>query len=163
MKLEVLDVGYGNRPYGDVNVDPRKLRLKNFIRAVGQQLPFQESAFKFVHCSHVLEHCLEPTKVVDECKRVVSGSIIFKVPNNPIWDLNDWSHLYSWNRHTFKHFLMKQGFKKVRILSGHRLPMLDISLLRQKTMLKRWLDTLFFVIIRKLLREENEIIGICEK
>lgn len=158
----ILDVGCGNNPHGDVNIDIRKLRHKNFIRAEGSYLPFKASVFNIVYCFHVLEHSLEPTRIIEECKRVVNGSIIFKVPNNPIWDLNDRSHLYSWNRYTFEHFLMKHGFRRVQVLSGHRLPMLDIRILRQKTMLKKWLDTLFFVIMRKLLKEENEIVGICE-
>jgi len=154
-----LDVGCGPlRTTGDINIDIRKIKRKGFIRADAHYLPFKSNVFKTVLCSHVLEHCTNPAQVIQECKRVTNGHLIFKVPNNPIWDLNNETHLFSWNKYTFRNLLERQGLN-MTITPGYRCTLLDSALLRRKKFLMRWLNLFLFVIMRGLMKESNELIA----
>lgn len=93
-----LDVGCGIRYKGLVNLDIRitgynpevvsnqKLfmdckQIPNFIRADGQYLPFQDSVFEIVYCSHLIEHVHRPLKLLKELIRVSRDKIIIECPH----------------------------------------------------------------------------------
>jgi len=88
----VLDVGSGNgpTPAADVLCDrfvcddtervaPLKLD-RPFVCGDVHDLPFADSAFDFVYCSHLLEHTIDPTRAIAELQRVARGGYI-EVPS----------------------------------------------------------------------------------
>ena len=67
------------------------------------QLPYEDNAFDTVYSSHVLEHCKEPLKVVQESVRVATRRIIHVVPDGNVEDKNFGTpHLRVFNRKNFK-------------------------------------------------------------
>jgi len=92
-----LDVGCGNRPTGDVNIDlffgqetlhldslkPRKIKRakKNPIKCDAHFLPLRNRSFDTVYSSHLLEHVKNPSKVLIEMLRVTKHKVIFVVPH----------------------------------------------------------------------------------
>ena len=90
--MEILDVGCGSKPKGDVNVDllieddewkhkvdPR--RIPNFIKADAHYLPFKDKAFKTTIMNHTLEHLRNPVLVISEIVRITREEIKIAVPN----------------------------------------------------------------------------------
>lgn len=95
--VQTLDVGCGDRPKGNVNLDRnvgrteelyfqhRKINPKqipNFIQADAHYLPFRKNSFNKVYCFHTLEHLADPIKVLKEIIRVVNGEIEIRLPNH---------------------------------------------------------------------------------
>jgi hypothetical protein len=76
---ETLDIGCGDRPKGDVNVDLNRQRAPNFVLASCEFLPFRDKAFRSATCYHVLEHLENPVLTVREVRRV-SEAADFRVP-----------------------------------------------------------------------------------
>lgn len=94
-----LDVGCGNRPTGDVNVDlyineetlhldtlnrPKLVESKNTknpVKADAHYLPFKDGSFGEVYSNHVLEHLENPTQALREMLRVSRYKVVFKIPH----------------------------------------------------------------------------------
>jgi len=93
-----LDVGCGNKPRGDVNVDlflnektlhvdSRKLvfinarNIPNPVKGDAHALPFRSKCFEEVSAYALIEHCNKPSKVISELFRVSNGKIVFTVPH----------------------------------------------------------------------------------
>ncbi|MFB0522304.1 MAG: class I SAM-dependent methyltransferase [Candidatus Bathyarchaeia archaeon] len=94
-KTEVLDVGCGHEPKGDVNVDlfmkatphrspdqrvcdDKPLDVKafpNFVCADACYLPFQDEVFSRAFSSHTIEHVGDPEKMLNELVRVSKHSV----------------------------------------------------------------------------------------
>jgi len=76
--MKVLDVGCGDRPTGDVNLDLFFYgKWKNFIIGEAHHLPFKNQVFDKVHSKHCLEHLENPPKFFEEAKRVLKkGGIL---------------------------------------------------------------------------------------
>ena len=87
-----LDVGCGDNPLGDVNVDIYKKsnpqirenkgfypvpykEIPNFIIADAHYLPFPNATFRKTFCYSVLEHVSNPFKALKELLRVTNGTI----------------------------------------------------------------------------------------
>jgi ubiquinone/menaquinone biosynthesis C-methylase UbiE len=102
----VLCIGCGALPEGDVNVDafpsdrsqcshdwnPRKTR--NFVLADAAHLPFRDKAFSEVRARHCLEHLHAPVSAVKEWSRVCYGKVRVWVPSQ--WKRDHMSaHLYA--------------------------------------------------------------------
>jgi ubiquinone/menaquinone biosynthesis C-methylase UbiE len=90
--MEILDVGCGSKPKGDVNVDllvendewKRKVdpkRIPNFIKADAHHLPFKDKAFKTTIMNHTLEHLRDPILAISEIARVTRDEMKVTVPN----------------------------------------------------------------------------------
>ena len=67
-------------------IEKAKRRLGDratILRADGEDLPFEDATFDRVYCSEVLEHVIDPKKVVAEMRRVVrdDGTVVVSVPN----------------------------------------------------------------------------------
>lgn len=89
-----LDIGCGNFPRGDINIDlfpekgmyrtwKEKLRVKdisNFVRADAHYLPFKDNSFNLVSSYQVLCHVRNPSEVLAEMIRVANGKIVATVP-----------------------------------------------------------------------------------
>jgi len=72
--MKVLDVGCGDRPAGDVNLDRFYYgKWKNFIIAEAHRLPFKNNAFEKVYSKHCLEHLEKPLMFFREAKRVLKN------------------------------------------------------------------------------------------
>jgi ubiquinone/menaquinone biosynthesis C-methylase UbiE len=70
--LKILDVGCGNSPKGDVNVDLFfHVRCENFVIGEVHHLPFKTSVFENVYSKHCLEHLESPLQFFKEAKRVL--------------------------------------------------------------------------------------------
>ena len=66
----ILDVGIGNRPRGDVNLDVWPNPLCNVVGDV-QHLPIKEGSVSKILCSQVIEHLDNPCLAISEIKRVM--------------------------------------------------------------------------------------------
>jgi len=93
--LMILDVGCGNSPKGDVNVDlypghsehrkgasirnPKLIR--NFVVADALHLPFRDKSFDYVRSSHLIEHLSNPTLFLCECIRVCRKKVKVVCPH----------------------------------------------------------------------------------
>jgi 2-polyprenyl-3-methyl-5-hydroxy-6-metoxy-1,4-benzoquinol methylase len=157
--LLTLDVGCGGYPRGDVNIDIRlKKGVPNFVLSDAHHLPFRTETFGFVYCSHVLEHCLNPCKVLEEIERVVNGKVVIKVPNMGVWDARDSSHIYSWTKYSFQSFL-ERHFRKVSIGAGTHL--FSRPVLRKYTLVKRVLIVIDYLVSYVLLGFiKNELVAV---
>ena len=73
--MQTLDVGCGDRPIGDVNLDRFFYgKCENFVIAEAHYLPFKNNTFDRVYCKHCLEHFENPHKFFQEAKRVLKNS-----------------------------------------------------------------------------------------
>lgn len=109
-----LDVGCGEHPRGDVNVDlfteesphfrhQRKthVTVKNFVKADVHHLPFKDKAFTETTCTHVIEHLTEPVNSIQELIRVTNGEITVVCPHRFGWGAKGLGHLWSFNKKWF--------------------------------------------------------------
>jgi len=98
-EFDMLDVGFGTLPRGDVNVDffrsgfnpqtgdqvkggfvsPK--RVKNFVVADVMHLPFKADAFKVAFSSHTIEHVQNPLLMLREMCRVAERKVIVRCPH----------------------------------------------------------------------------------
>ena len=72
--MKTLDVGCGDIPKGDVNLDIHYFgKWKNFVFGDAHYLPFKNKVFDKVYCSHTLEHLENPFKFFEEARRVLKN------------------------------------------------------------------------------------------
>lgn len=122
-----LDIGCGNTVEGDVSIDLFIVKSEhridinieyslfdNFIIADAQDLPFRNSVFQVVRCSHVLEHLKEPLKGIKEMSRVSKEMAIILVPTPMARDRTT-THLYTWSPWTLSN-LIKLGFRDAKTI-----------------------------------------------
>lgn len=109
-----LDVGCGNKPRGEVNLDYRRelnpeinqrhnefvdiKNIPNFIQADAQHLPFRDKSFKKVICYHVIEHVDDPYLLVEELLRVVKDTLEIRCPHRFSCDSKMPYHKHYFNR-----------------------------------------------------------------
>jgi ubiquinone/menaquinone biosynthesis C-methylase UbiE len=76
--MELLDVGCGDVPKGDVNLDLFYYgRGENFVFGEAHHLPFKNKSFIKVYSKHCLEHLENPLVFFMEAKRVLKkGGIL---------------------------------------------------------------------------------------
>ena len=137
--FNVLDVGCGNNPRGDVNVDlyiegikgQRKTPIffgetPRFVRAdLNKCLPFKENTFKTVLAIHVLEHLENPLFSLREFKRVATEKVIIFVPDHKqvgVCGEHYSTHLYTWSFSSLEK-LLSLVFPRVEIYSNRKVIM----------------------------------------
>jgi len=126
--MTVLDVGCGDSPHGDVNVDLyldpnihrkesiRGKKIRNFVLADCHSLPFQDKSFDIVFSSHLLEHKgVNLAKALREWLRVSKTKLIIRVPN-----LFRRSKFDSYHDKIFTDYTVRLLFKKYNIKINHR-------------------------------------------
>jgi SAM-dependent methyltransferase len=125
-----LDVGCGNTPTGDVNIDfldserhrgGVKLAAKsipNFICASAYALPFRENFFDEVVSLNVLEHLEAPLIALKEMVRVSKGIVTIVVPAFAYRGECE-EHLYTWGEGSLFNILRKAGLKDVKVSTGY--------------------------------------------
>lgn len=119
----ILDVGCGNMPRGDVNVDlyinedfhrdargrilTERISIFIFIRADALYLPFRDKVFEKSLSSHTIEHTDNPILFLQELLRVGKELEL----RAPFGCVNDWLwwrvHGYKW--HLFPSWYREQG------------------------------------------------------
>jgi len=125
-----LDVGCGNTPMGDVNVDlPRskrhrggielvKKKIPNFIYASSYALPFRDNSFDEVTSLHLLEHLEIPLTALREMIRVSKNVVTAVVPAFAYRD-ECGEHLYTWGEGSLYNLLRKAGLRDVKVSTGY--------------------------------------------
>ncbi len=85
-----LDVGCGEYPRGDINVDRYRfvqakdrthVPTKADVVADAHYLPFREGAFEEVFSGHTIEHLDHPDRFLGECERVSSNRVTIVAPS----------------------------------------------------------------------------------
>ncbi len=123
----VLDVGAGDAPYGELFKHARYVttdwaqslhpgaRVADVV-APADALPLDDASFGLVLCTQVLEHVPEPSRVVDECFRVLEpgGKLALTVPL--LWELHELPHdYYRYTEPAVRYLLDKAGFVDVAV------------------------------------------------
>lgn len=106
-KPPALDVGCGDHPRGNVNVD---LCGKVDVKADGCHLPFRDGCFSFVFCIHVIEHVQDPYRLLRELMRVANGEIYLRCPHRLGTEAKRDGHVYFFRKKWFLDL-----FKKWRV------------------------------------------------
>jgi len=124
-----LDVGCGNTPIGDVNIDflgserhraGVKLAAKNipnFICASAYALPFRDDFFDEVVSFHLLEHLDAPLIALREMVRVSKDLVTVVVPAFAFRGECE-EHLYTWGEGSLLNILRKAGLEDVKVSTG---------------------------------------------
>jgi len=124
-----LDVGCGNTPTGDVNVDlPGSerhrsgvtlavKRISNFVYASVYALPFCNDSFDEVVSFHLLEHLEIPLIALEEMIRVTKDLVTIVVPAFA-YEGECGEHLYTWGEGSLFNLLQKAGLKDVKVSTG---------------------------------------------
>jgi ubiquinone/menaquinone biosynthesis C-methylase UbiE len=126
-----LDVGCGNNPTGNVNVDLfmneqtlhvdshtkrfiDSKKIPNPVKADAQHLPFKDDAFEEVFCSHVLEHVENPTKALLELIRVSKSKVIVVLPHR-YFPGHKRAFKIGTHKYTFSSITTKEWLKKLNL------------------------------------------------
>jgi SAM-dependent methyltransferase len=82
-----LNICCGKTDGGGINVDIKKHKdIPNFVLIKNiYHLPFKDKEFKYILCSHTIEHVDEPIKFYKELRRI-GQNIVIVVP--PLWDIS---------------------------------------------------------------------------
>jgi ubiquinone/menaquinone biosynthesis C-methylase UbiE len=124
-----LDVGCGNTPTGDVNVDlpgserhrdGRKLVVKgipNLVYASVYALPFRSDSFDEVASYHLLEHLETPVSALREMVRVTRNDLIVVVPAFTFHG-ECGEHIFTWGEGSLHNLLRKVGLKCIKVSTG---------------------------------------------
>lgn len=130
-KLEEKKIGKMNEGI-DYSSDAIKIGKKiypelNLKKGDVYKLDYKDNSFDLSICTEVLEHLENPTKAVEEIRRVTSKYIVFSVPNEPFFILanllrgkyiksfgNHPEHINHWTAKGFESFLKKQGLVVVK-------------------------------------------------
>jgi SAM-dependent methyltransferase len=113
-------------------------RGRNVIAGdVGQPLPFADGEFDGVVIKDVLEHLLEPEKLVREAHRVLRpGGVVFaSSPDAQRWMWNDYTHRRPHTRTSFRLLFSDQGFDVLTV--GYESVAPGVGLLAARTRRKR--------------------------
>jgi ubiquinone/menaquinone biosynthesis C-methylase UbiE len=107
--MDFLDVGCGDVPKGDVNLDLFYYgRGKNFVFGEAHHLPFKDETFTKVYSKHCLEHLASPLAFFAEARRVLrkggvlecvypTDTMLTKKTIHNLVNLH-WSSAFKWKR-----------------------------------------------------------------
>ena len=97
-----LNLGCGNKKRkGYLNCDISEEVHPDKIIDLRKRLPFKEDSIEEVYLSHILEHFLEPLRILKEIYRVCENSakVIIRVPffsHESAFSMLDHKHFFSW-------------------------------------------------------------------
>lgn len=125
----ILDIGCGEG--GFIALDPKRIigvdqnknsiavcKSKKFAAVYGKatKLPFADSTFDGVHCSHVIEHLFpaDAFLMLKEVSRVLKKRGIFLLSSPILWYgfYNDFSHIKPYNPESIERYLCGGGYQK---------------------------------------------------
>lgn len=93
--------------------------FSEILVGVGEQLPFKSGFFDVIICYNVIDHTSNPTKVLEECYRVLddNGELLFNVnvfqtfsPLRRLADYIDPPHPHHFNKNRIKEIITAAGF-----------------------------------------------------
>lgn len=119
MQMNILDVGCGSHPRGDVNVDVLGTlsNVSNFVCADSQHLPFRNKMFERAVSFHAIEHVDNPMLMIEEMKRVVNGGVFIVTPFAFSYDLTRLIRISEHKHWFFSGFFKKLGFStRVKVI-----------------------------------------------
>jgi ubiquinone/menaquinone biosynthesis C-methylase UbiE len=162
--MQILDVGCGDRPAGNVNLDRFYYgKWTNFVIAEAHYLPFKDNTFDKIYSKHCLEHFENPLKFFKEAKKALkkggtleciypTDSMLTKKTIHNLLNLR-WSSAFKWKSKvtggekisygghkwqlyddTTRKLLRKAGFKKI-IFHKIRFPTIRTDIDRTE---KKW-------------------------
>lgn len=119
-KISAIDI-YSNA----INFGKKKYPNINFKLSDAHKLPFKKNSFDLVICYEVIEHVIDPGKVLAEIKRVLkpngraivamdSGNWLFRI----IWFISEKTISKVWqgaHLHPFKHIELEKEIKKATL------------------------------------------------
>lgn len=123
---KLLDYGAGlgqiSAAFGADCFDPSPVALQ-FLKAKGRKV-YEDTAeipsghYNYLLSSHALEHALNPTRELNEFKRILTetGCLILilpaeNIPGTPVKLQDDNKHFYCWNFQTVANLLIESGFE----------------------------------------------------
>ena len=123
IKLKLLDVGCGKKPYEILFADSEYIGIeidtkenRNIKKADyyydGEIMPFPDASFDGLLCNQVYEHVFTPGKFISELNRVLKtgGKLIISVPF--IWDGHKQPRDYArYSYYGLRYLLESNGFK----------------------------------------------------
>ena len=133
---------------------------------VSKSYPFKDNSFDVVVALDVLEHSLEPEKILSEIKRIVKNKIIISVPNFsslparvqmmfgkvPENNRRNKGHMYWFNYEIVLSLLTQNGLKIVEITGNHqlqRVPLVGAVIKRLRALFPRLLSLSFIIVAEK--------------
>jgi SAM-dependent methyltransferase len=132
-KLISLDLGCGETPRGDYNVDcfiPNSIP-KNFILANTERLPFKKKSFDIVYSFYNIEHITNPAEYLKKIYEI-SKKEIYIVTDNSEWvgdiffrligsgRIYHKEHCFKWSKEYMENLLKRIGIKKYYVsLENH--------------------------------------------
>jgi len=163
----ILDLGSGIKKYHEklsgkniIHLDINKNAFHIEINSDAHKLPFKDKSFDIVFCKHTLEHCISPLEVLKELKRICKKKIIIVIPNKDFHkhDIEDITHLYSWNYNTF-YQLLKFVFNNIKVKT--RFHFKNTDYIKECSRFKKY----YYILRLRLfttIYNENEIYGVIE-
>ena len=128
-----LDLGCGENPRGDYNVDcflPNPLP-KNFILANTENLPFKKNSFDIVYSFYNIEHMDNPSKYITDLLSIAKKNVLI-VTDNSEWigdiffriigsgRIYHKEHCYKWSKEYMENLLERIGITNFEVtLENH--------------------------------------------
>ena len=113
---QTIDVGSGNHPMGDVNLDiDPTCKCDNFIHGDAHYLPFRERVFDLAKATHLIEHTINPVQVIQELYRVSKDQIQILCPHRYSKVSRHSDHKYSFNTIWFENAFRTLKIKNYQI------------------------------------------------
>ncbi len=123
-EFNILDVGSGNEPRGDVNVDlfrglvsPKK-RANNFVVADAAFLPFRDEAFDVAFSAFTIEQVKEPFLMLKEMCRVAKRKAIVRYFYKWGSGARAPHHIYRFDEKWFQNAAATLGFESVQFANS---------------------------------------------
>jgi SAM-dependent methyltransferase len=120
--IRILDVGCGMKPYETFfKESERKVTYigidlsSNFsadVLAVGENIPFRTSCFEIALCTQVLEHTLNPERVLREINRTLVNGGVLLISTHGVWiEEHALPDLWRWTLSGLIRLLRLSGYK----------------------------------------------------
>jgi len=134
---KVLDAGCGKGEFMELNpykaeiygidinketvIEAKEKGLNIQFADVNRKLPFTDSSFDAINCSHVLEHLEDGTNTISEFKRILKdkGILVISVPNFSFKKFYaDYTHKRPYPKEALFRILNDNGFREIKIING---------------------------------------------
>jgi 2-polyprenyl-3-methyl-5-hydroxy-6-metoxy-1,4-benzoquinol methylase len=131
----------------------RRIEKEKIKQADAQKLStfFNRDSFDLITCMHILEHLPYPFDALREIRSVTKKYALIAIPNARYITFDEReTHLYSWNRSTFRNFAEQAGFEVLSISSdwSNLVPSyIKFSPLLNRVLLRLFYDPLELVIL----------------
>jgi len=128
VEFNVLDVGSGNQPRGDVNVDLfhgssyQKKRANNFVIADAEFLPFKDEAFDVAFSAFTIEQVKDPFVMLKEMCRVAKRKTIVRYAYKLGSGARAHNHIRLFDEKWFQNAATTLGFESFQFTNSNDYP-----------------------------------------